>query len=85
MQFSELTQEQLQELAEQYLCTLADEGTFLEVVYNGVDPYFENEPNRGPSWGELLYALEIVPIDVLERQYGDVCFGVDDFFCSAEL
>ena len=71
MRYDELTHEQKNQLAGAYLCRLADEGTFAEVV--GVD-------YDAPSWGDMMNAIDLVPSDVLEREYGSVCFTEDDFF-----
>ena len=70
MDYDELTVEQKQLLAQAYLCMLADEGTFAEVM--GVD-------YDAPSWGDLASALELVPEDVLVNEYGDDVFSEDDF------
>ena len=53
---------------------LEDEGTFAEVM--GVD-------YNAPSYGDLANADEIVSDDVIEREYGDICFTEEDFFCTA--
>ena len=70
MGYDELTVEQKSFLAQAYLCKLADEGTFAEVM--GVD-------YDAPSWGDLASALELVPEDVLVNEYGDDVFSEDDF------
>jgi hypothetical protein len=49
------------------------EGTFAEVM--GVD-------YDAPSYGDLANADEIVPDDVIFREYEGVCFVPDDFFCT---
>ena len=71
MEYSELTVEQKNYLAGDYLVRLANEGVFAEVM--GVD-------YDAPSWGDMLDALSIVPEDVLEREYSGICFTEDDFF-----
>ena len=76
MTLQELSKDQLHELKERYLIKLADEGTFAEVV--GVD-------YDAPSYGDLANADEIVPDDVIEREYGDTWFEDDDFFCTANV
>lgn len=67
----QLTPDQLEELAQAYLC----------------DHYHEYNPNaaelEGPSYGELAAALDIVGRETLEEEYADTTFTVDDFFCSA--
>lgn len=70
MRFDELTEEQKTQVAGAYLCRLADEGVFAEVMGADYD---------APSWYDMGNALELVPIDVLEREYGDVEFTEDDF------
>ena len=76
MTIKELSKDQLHELKERYLMKLADEGTFAEVI--GVD-------YDAPSYGDLANADEIVPEDVIEREYGNVTFVADDFFCTANV
>ena len=71
MTYDELTYDQKNCLAGAYLCKLADEGTFAKVM--GVD-------YDAPSWGDMADALEIVPDDVMRREYGGMVFGEDDFF-----
>lgn len=73
MTLYDLNPEQINELAGAYLSRLADEGAFREIV--GVD-YDE------PSYSDLARASEIVPFDVLEREYGGTEFTDDDFCCS---
>lgn len=70
MNVHELNREQLTELKQRYLTFLADEGTFAEVV--GVD-YDE------PSMEDLARADEIVPDDVVFRQWEGTDFVEDDF------
>lgn len=76
MTLQELSKDQLHELKERYLMELADEGTFAEVL--GVD-YDE------PSYEDLSNADDIVPDDVIEREYEGICFVEDDFFCTANI
>ena len=71
MTYDELTYDQKNMVAGAYLCRLADEGVYAEVM--GVDW-------DAPSWGEMGNALELVPDDVMRREYGDVIFTEDDFF-----
>lgn len=71
MRYEELTEEQKTQLAGDYLVRLADEGVYAEVM--GAD-------HDAPSYGEMMEALKLVPEDVLEREYGGVVFGEDDFF-----
>ena len=74
MDIRELSKDQMHELKERYLMKLADEGSFAEVL--DVD---YNEP----SYGDLTNADEIVPDDVIFREYEGICFVPDDFFCTA--
>lgn len=76
MNVTELSREQLTELKCNYLEQLADEGSFAEVL--DVD---YNEPS---CW-DLANADEIVPDDVIFKNYEDVCFVNDDFFCTANI
>lgn len=76
MTLYELNPEQINELAGAYLSRLADEGSFSEIV--GVD-YDE------PSYSDLARASEIVPFDVLEREYESTKFVDEDFCCSGPL
>lgn len=70
MTVHELNRDQLIQLKQNYLCQLADEGCYAEV--RGVD---YNEP----SYGDLMLADEIVPDDVIFRNYDDVYFTEEDF------
>lgn len=70
MTFDELNTRQKHFLAEAYLCKLADEGVYAEVV--GVD-------YDAPGYRDLSNALELVPEDVLAREYGNALFADDDF------
>ena len=74
MNVTELSREQLTELKCNYLEQLADEGSYAEVL--DVD---YNEP----SYSDLANADEIVPDDVIFKNYEGVCFVPDDFFCTA--
>ena len=76
MTIKDLSKDQLHELKERYLMLLADDGTFAEVMDVDYD---------APSYGDLANADKIVPDDVIEREYGDVCFVADDFFCTANI
>lgn len=70
MNVHDLTREQISQLKANYLCRLADEGTFAEIL--GVD-YDE------PSWGDLANADTIVPDDVIFEEYADTFFVYEDF------
>ena len=66
----QLTPDQLEELAQAYLC----------------EHYHEYNPDaaemEGPSYGELAEALDIVGYDTLRREYAGTTFSPDDFFCN---
>ena len=72
MNVHELSREQLTELKQNYLCQLADEGTFSEIAGRDYDE---------PSYGDLADADEIVPDDVIFRNYEGVDFVEEDFSC----
>ena len=69
----DLDLEQLQELKQNYLCQLAESGEFAEIVGRDYD---------APSYDDLALAGEIVPDDVIFRNYEGVYFTDDDFVCS---
>lgn len=70
MTVHELNRDQLVQLKQHYLCQLAEEGCYAEV--RGVD-YDE------PSYGDLADADDIVPDDVIFRNYDYVYFTEEDF------
>lgn len=70
MTVHELNRDQLLQLKQNYLCQLADEGIYAEIV--GVD-YDE------PSYGDLIDADEIVPDDVIFRIEEATNFVEEDF------
>lgn len=70
MKVTELNREQLTQLKQQYLWILADEGTFAEVLDVDYDE---------PSYGDLANADEIVPDDVVFRQWEGTDFVEEDF------
>ena len=70
MNVTELNREQLVQLKQRYLTILADEGTFAEVL--GVD-------YGAPSWGDMANADEIVPDDVVFREWEGTDFVAGDF------
>lgn len=76
MEIRELSNEQMLELKQMYLTQLADEGSYAEIL--GVD-YDE------PSYWDLAHADEIVPDDLIFRQYEGVDFVPEDFFCAANV
>ncbi len=70
MNYDELNDDQKLQVAGGYLCRLADEGVYAEVM--GVDW-------DAPSYEELADALQLVPEDVLRSEYEGVEFVEDDF------
>lgn len=74
MDVLELSREQLVELKQNYLEQLADEGSYAEIL---------NVDYNEPSYLDLANADEIVPDCVIFKNYEDVCFVNDDFFCTA--
>ena len=74
MDVTELSREQLVELKQNYLCSLADSEDYREVF--GVN-YI------GVLFSDPLNADDIVPDDVIFDNYSGVIFCDDDFFCSA--
>ena len=74
MNVLELSREQLTELKQNYLEQLANEGSYAEVLDVDYDE---------PSYWDLANADEIVPDDVIFRNYEGFCFENDDFFCTA--
>lgn len=74
MDVTELTREQLVELKCNYMEMLADEGTFAEVLNRDYDE---------PSYADLAETDDIIPDEVIFRNYEGVYFVNDDFFCTA--
>lgn len=74
MNVRELSKDQMHELKERYLMQLADEGSFAEVM--------DCDYNE-PSYWDLANADDIVPDDVVFRQWECTHFVNDDFFCTA--
>lgn len=72
----DLNPEQMTELKQRYLYLLAEQGVYAEVM--GVD-YDE------PSYGDLANADEIVPDDVIYREWGGTYFVEEDFSVSGLL
>ena len=70
MTVTELNREQLIQLKQRYLTELADEGTFAEILDVDYDE---------PSYGDLANADEIVPDDVVFRNWEGVNFVEEDF------
>ena len=74
MNVRELSRDQLIELKQNYFAELVNEGTFAEVVGRDYDE---------PSYWDLANADDIVPDDVIFRNYECTHFTNDDFFCTA--
>lgn len=74
MDVTELSREQLVELKQNYLCSLADSGDCSEVF---------DVSYIGVSYSDLLNADDIVPDNVIFDNYCGVIFCDDDFNCSA--
>lgn len=74
MDVHDLSRDQLIELKQNYFTELVNEGTFAEVVGRDYDE---------PSWWDLANADDIVPDDVIFRNYEGIHFVNDDFFCTA--
>ena len=70
MKVTDLTREQLIQLKQRYLTILADEGSFAEVVGRDYDE---------PSYGDLADADEMVPDEVVFRQWENTNFVEEDF------
>lgn len=70
MKVTELNREQLLQLKQRYLTELADEGTFAEILDVDYDE---------PSYSDLANADEIVPDDVVFRNWEGVYFVEEDF------
>lgn len=74
MDVHDLSRDQLVELKQNYFTELVNEGTFAEVVGRDYDE---------PSCWDLANADDIVPDDVIFRNYEGTHFVNDDFFCTA--
>ena len=70
MTIHELNADQLRELKERYLCDLANEGDYAEVMDTDHDE---------PSYWDLAHADQLVPDDVLYRQWEGYEFNEEDF------
>ena len=76
MEVQELSKDQMLELKQSYLTKLADEGSYAEILDVDYDE---------PSYWDLAHADEIVPDEVIFREYEGVDFVPDDFFCTPNL
>lgn len=67
----DLSREQMRQLKCHYMMQLVNEGAFAEVVGRDYDE---------PSYADFENAGEIVPDDVIFRNYDGICFVEEDFF-----
>lgn len=74
MEVRDLNRNQLIELKQNFLQRLADEGEYAEQLDVDYDE---------PSYWDLANADDIVPDCVIFKNYEDVWFEDDDFFCTA--
>lgn len=72
MDVTELNREQLESLKCDYMIRLAEQGIFADVVGRDYD---------SPAWEDIAFADEIVPDDVVFREFEGVDFVEEDFFC----
>lgn len=79
MTYDELSPEQKHDVKENYMIRLADEGCFIRTIY-GDDA---NEPERGPTQGELCDADELISDEEMRELSEGVAFVAEDFLCSS--
>lgn len=79
MRWEELSREQKHDVKENYKVSLADEGRFIKTIY-GEDA---DEPERGPSQGELLDADELISDEEMAAEYAGTEFVAEDLLCSS--
>lgn len=78
MPFSELSEEQKHDAKENFLIRLADKDMFIRQMKEyHPDKYAGETEERGPSYGEMADADELVPDEVMEAEGVDYC--EDDF------
>lgn len=70
MTYDELTPDQKLQVKQRYMMKLADEGSFVEVIYGDGE-------ERGPSYGELADADRLVPDDVVRDE--NIVYTEEDF------
>jgi len=70
MQFDELSPEQKLQVKQDYLNRLADKGILMRYLYGS-----SAEEERGPTWGELANADELVPDDTMRADGVDYVAG----------
>lgn len=79
MTWDELSPEQKHDVKENYLVRLADEGRFVKTIY-GEDA---DEPERGPSQGELCDADRLVSDEEMKALCEGIAFVPEDFLSSS--
>lgn len=78
MTWDELSPEQKHDVKEKYMVKLADEGRFIKTIY-GDDA---EEPERGPSQGELCDADQLISDEEMKAECEGICFVPGDFASS---
>ena len=76
MDVTELSREQLEELKNNYMAELVNEGTFAEVM---------NCDYNESSWDDCANADKLIPDEVIFEHYAGIEFVNDDFFCTANV
>ena len=79
MRWEELSPEQRHYVKESYMAGLANEGRFIKTIY-GEDA---DEPERGPSQGELFDADELISDEEMAAEYAGTEIVAEDFLCSS--
>ena len=72
MTVCELNRSQIVSLKESYLCQLAEDGTFGEIVYGDANI-------QSPAYDDFANADELVPDEIITEHYSDYVFSEDDF------
>ena len=79
MRWEELSPEQKHEVKKHYMVSLADKARLIKTIY-GKDA---DEPERGPSQGELCDADELISDEAMAAEYAGTNFVDEDFVCSS--
>jgi hypothetical protein len=79
MVWEELSPEQRHEVKENYMIRLADEGRFIKTIYGDN----ADEPERGPSQGELYDADYLISDDEIKEECDGIEFVAEDFLCPS--
>lgn len=79
MTWDKLSPAQKHDIKENYMVRLADEGRFIKTIY-GEDA---EEPERGPSQGELCDADQLISDEEMKEIYGGTVFVAEDFSGSS--